>query len=129
MALENTPFMLYHRNTTRVIFYENENGRMPVREALESLSEPDQAKAAAHLALLEKHGHALREPHVKYLQEKLRELRFKISAGQYRVFFFFQVGEQAVLLHSMVKKTQQTPQRDLELAMKRMKDWTKRNGN
>ncbi len=128
MDLENTSFVLYNKSATRVVFYENENGRMPVREGLESLSEPDQAKAAIHLALLETYGHTLREPHVKHLQEKLRELRFKISAGQYRVFFFSQVGERFVLLHSIVKKTQQTPQRDLDLAMKRMKNWIERNG-
>ena len=128
MTLENTPFMLYHENTPRVVFYENENGRLPVREELESLSESDQAKAATHIALLEKLGHGLREPHVKHLQEKLKELRFKISEGQYRIFFFFHVGEKVVLLHSMVKKTQQTPQRDLELALKRMKDWIRRRG-
>jgi len=62
------------------------------------------------------------------LQDKLKELRLKISAGQYRVFFFFHVGSRAVLVHSMVKKTQQTPKPDLDLALKRMRDWLRRNG-
>lgn len=53
---------------TKVLFYENENGRMPVKEDLEALSEPEQAKVAAHLSLLQEHGHALRTPHVKHMQ-------------------------------------------------------------
>ena len=101
---------------------------MPVREHLESLSEPDQAKAAAHLHLLEQYGHTLREPHVKHMQDKLKELRFKISEGQYRVFFFFHTGKSAVLVHSMVKKSQETPKPDLDLALKRMRTWLRRNG-
>lgn len=101
---------------------------MPVKEALESLSNPDQAKAAAHLALLQDHGHSLREPHVKHLQDKLKELRFKISAGQYRIFFFFHMGDTAVLVHTLQKKTQETPKQDIRLAISRMKDWQERSG-
>lgn len=120
--------MLYRDPMAKLVFYENEGGRMPVKEDLEGLSEPDQAKAAAHLLLLEEHGHTLREPHVKHLQDKLRELRFKISAGQYRIFFFFHVGDKVVLLHSLQKKTQETPKQDMRLALKRMKDWQDRHG-
>jgi phage-related protein len=101
---------------------------MPVREALEKLPLPDQAKTTAHLLLLEEHGRALREPHVKHLQDRLKELRFKISAGQYRIFFFFRMGDKVVLLHSLQKKTQETPKQDLRLALKRMKDWQDRLG-
>jgi phage-related protein len=111
-----------------VIFYTSENGREPVLENLEALPEPDQAKAAAHLGLLERYGASLREPHVKRMQDKLNELRFRISAGHYRVFFFFQVGSKAVLVHSIVKKTPTTPKSDLDLAMKRMRNWIRRYG-
>ncbi len=96
--------MMYYLRMAKVIFYENENGRMPVKEDLEVLSEPDQAKAAAHLFLLQKQGHALREPHVKHMQGKLKELRFKVSAGQYRIFFFFHMGDNVILVHSLQKK-------------------------
>lgn len=113
---------------TKILFYVNENGHMPVKEDLEKLSEPDQARAAAHLSLLQQQGHTLREPHVKFMQDKIKELRFKISAGPYRVFFFFHLGDSAVLLHSILKKTQETPKQDLKLALKRMKDWQTRHG-
>jgi phage-related protein len=120
--------MLYRERVAHVIFYRNENGKMPVKEALEDLSAPDQAKAAAHLSLLEEYGHTLREPHVKTLKEGLKELRFKIAAGQYRIFFFFHVGDTAVLLHTLQKKTQETPKQDLKLALKRMNEWQGAHG-
>jgi len=126
--LDGTAYMLYNKSMVELVFFETEAGRAPVRENLEALLEPDQAKAAAHLHLLEQYGHTLREPHVKHLQDKLKELRLKISAGQYRVFFFFHVGGKAVLVHSMVKKTQQTPKPDLDLALKRMREWLRRHG-
>jgi phage-related protein len=112
----------------KLLFYENENGRMPVKEELEALSVPDQAKAAAHLSLLQEQGHTLREPHVKHMQDKLKELRFKVSVGQYRIFFFFHVGDKVILVHSLQKKTQATPKQDLRIALKRMKDWQDRHG-
>lgn len=127
-CLDDTAYMLYPKTMVELIFFETEGGRAPVRDSLETLPEPDQAKAAAYLSLLERHGHTLREPHVKHLQDKLKELRFKISAGQYRVFFFIHMGDNAVLLHSIVKKTQQTPKPDMDLALKRMREWLRRYG-
>ena len=120
--------MLYNKSRTTIVFYRNENGRMPVKESLEALSEPDQAKAAAHISLLEVSGHTLGEPHVKLLRDKLRELRFKISSGQYRIIFFFHAGDGVVLVHTLQKRTQETPIQDLNLAVKRMKDWHKTYG-
>jgi phage-related protein len=101
---------------------------MPVRESLEALSKPDQARAATHLSQLEEYGHTLREPHVKPIQDKLMELRFKISSGQYRIFFFFHVGDSAVFVHTLQKRTQETPKHDIKLALKRMKDWQRKHG-
>ena len=127
-GLDDTVYMLYNKEMFEIVFFETKNGRAPVRENLEALLEPDQAKAAAHLKLLEQYGHTLKEPHVKHMQDKLRELRFKISAGQYRVFFFFHVGAKVVLVHSIVKKTQETPKPELDLALRRMREWMRRHG-
>ncbi|MDQ3003553.1 MAG: helix-turn-helix domain-containing protein [Fibrobacterota bacterium] len=83
---------------TKVLFYENENGRMPVKEELETLSEPDQAKAAAHLSLLQEHGHETgridMEAKVKkeekdntfkgYLDTKLKNKSFREAYEHYR---------------------------------------------
>lgn len=52
----------------------------------------------------------------------LWEVRSSITSGRIaRVLFFIHQG-QIVLLHGFVKKTQATPEADLDLAMKRKKD-------
>lgn len=52
----------------------------------------------------------------------VHELRFRDRAGIYRVIYVFLGGGQIVLLHAFAKKTMQTPQRNIELAQKRLKD-------
>ena len=39
-----------------------------------------------------------------------------------RAFYCFLVGKRVVVLHALIKKTQQTPDRELKLARKRMKE-------
>jgi len=120
--------MMYCERVPKIVFYRNENGKQPVKEDLEELSLPDQAKAVANLSVLEERGYTLKEPHVKPLRDGLKELRFKIAAGQYRIFFFFHVGDTVVLLHTLQKKTQETPKQDLKIALKRMKEWEGTHG-
>jgi phage-related protein len=51
----------------------------------------------------------------------LYEIRSNISSGRIARVFFVLVGSQMVLLHGFVKKTQKTPDKELELAATRMK--------
>ena len=43
-------------------------------------------------------------------------------SGIGRAFYCFLVGRRVVVLHAFVKKTPQTPDRDLKLARKRLKE-------
>jgi phage-related protein len=110
-----------------IVFYQTQNGRRPVETELLKLDRDNRAKVLAHLDFLEKNEKTLKEPHVKYLGDGLKELRTSIHPGQYRVVYFLQLKEEIVLLHSFKKKTQKTPKKDLDLAKKRMKDWKGRH--
>lgn len=68
------------------------------------------------------HGADLRMPHSKAMGGGLFELRPKGPDGTGRVFYCTQVGRTIVVLHSFVKKTQQTPDAELRLARQRLKD-------
>ena len=68
------------------------------------------------------HGADLRMPHSKAMGNGLFELRPKGPEGIGRVFYCTQVGRSIVVLHSFVKKTQETPDAELRLARKRLKD-------
>ena len=68
------------------------------------------------------YGADLRMPHSKAMGAGLFELRPKGPEGIGRVFYCTQVGKSIVVLHSFVKKTQETPDAELRLARKRLKD-------
>lgn len=71
---------------------------------------------------MEIHGANLGEPHTKPMRDGLFELRLKSTEGIARVFYCTLIGKRIVMLHSFVKKTQKTPKRDLQLAIKRMQE-------
>jgi phage-related protein len=72
--------------------------------------------------LLEEFGPSLRMPHSRAMGDGLFELRPKGREGIGRVFYCFLIGEQVVMLHSFVKKTQETPARELKVASARMQE-------
>ena len=80
------------------------------------------ADYARIVELLAEHGPNLRLPHSRAFGEGLFELRPKGRAGIGRAFYCFLVGKRVMVLHAFVKKSQQTPDRELKLARKRMKE-------
>jgi phage-related protein len=67
-------------------------------------------------------GPNLGEPHTKAFGDGLFELRLKGAEGIARVFFCTVVGRRIVMLHSFIKKSERTPQRELRIAETRMKE-------
>jgi phage-related protein len=67
-------------------------------------------------------GPNIGEPHTKAFGDGLFELRLKGAEGIARVFYCALIGKRIVMLHSFVKKSQKTPSKELNLAMKRMKE-------
>jgi len=60
--------------------------------------------------------------HTDSFGDGLFELRLKGADGIARVFFCTLIGRRIMMLHSFIKKSQQTPLRELEVARKRMKE-------
>lgn len=77
----------------------------------------------AHLVeLLMEHGPNLRLPHSRAFGDGLFELRPKGKTGIGRAFYCYLVGKRVIVLHAFIKKTQQTPDKELKLARKRLKE-------
>jgi phage-related protein len=73
--------------------------------------------------LIEEFGLArVREPHVKHLRESLWEMRMKGKDGISRALYVTAVGRRVVVVRVFIKKTQKTPSREIELALKRAKE-------
>jgi len=52
----------------------------------------------------------------------LSELRLRSEDGQFRAFYFTAHAEGILVIHAFVKKTQQTPPSEIQLARKRLKE-------
>lgn len=61
-------------------------------------------------------------PHSKPLTGSLFELRVRSNEGIARVFYCTRLGKRIVMLHQFIKKSQKTPKKELQLALKRMKE-------
>ena len=109
-----------------IIFYERENGKVPVQEFMKSLSRQQQAKAIHEIEILEQFGTSLRMPHAKHIDGKLWELRIKSGSDISRIFYFIHVGDDIVLLHGFIKKTQKTPAGEIDKAKTYMADYERR---
>lgn len=113
-----------------IVFYRKENGDEPVKDFLLSLNVKIRAKVMRSLSLLAKNGFELREPFSKYLGDEIFELRVNFSSDASRILYFFVTERKIVLTNGFIKKTQKTPQAEIEKA-KRYKDdyMNRRNKN
>ena len=84
---------------------------------METLSEKAQEKIQYGLLLL-KSQDRLSSKFVRYLREELYELRTEYNGNIYRVFFIFDKGQIVVLFNGFQKKTQKTPNQEIEKALK-----------
>jgi phage-related protein len=111
-----------------VEYYQDERGRYPVREFLDTLPESDQARILQTARLLEEFGLQLGAPYVKAVRRKLWELRVRAGRARYRILYFAFVGQRFILLHGFVKKTAKIPRREIKIAEQRMADFIARQG-
>ncbi len=72
--------------------------------------------------LMDNHGANLRMPHSRAMGNGLFELRCKGQEGIGRVFYCTLVGREIVVLHSFIKKSQETPDIEMKVARKRLKE-------
>lgn len=80
------------------------------------------ADYARIVELLMEQGPNLRLPYSRAFGDGLFELRPRGRSGIGRALYCFLVGRRVMVLHAFVKKSQQTPDRELKLARKRMKE-------
>lgn len=76
------------------------------------------------LELVQEFGPSLGRPHTAPLGKGLFEIRAKGPEGISRSLFCTVKGQEIVVLHTFIKKTQKVPKKHMDLARKRMKDVT-----
>lgn len=71
--------------------------------------------------IMQEHGPNIGMPHTKAMGDGLFELRLQGKEGIARVFFGV-IYRNILMLYVIIKKTQQTPKRDLNFVKKRLKE-------
>lgn len=95
------------------------------RRTFESIKELPSKLRARFLVLMEEmmqRGPDLGMPHTRAMGDGLFEIRAKAQEGIARGLYCTLVNQRIVILHSFVKKTEKTPQKELELARQRLKE-------
>ena len=99
-------------------YFIEKGKRKPAEDFINSLSYKTQRKFFAKKELLETFGHRFPEPHAKYIGDDIFELRFRGIEGAVRVLYFFFHQNMAVFTNGFIKKTQKTPKRHKDIAIR-----------
>jgi phage-related protein len=103
---------------TRVVFYRELEGSVPVLEWLDTLPAKIQDKCVVKIERLRELGHELRRPEADLLQQGIYELRIGREGMNYRILCFFHGRMAAVLAHGLVKE-REVPTKDIQVALER----------
>lgn len=102
----------------RVEFLDEE-----VRDALAAMPIDIRASFRRIVDMIGSHGlERMREPYVKHLEGPVWEMRMKGRDGIARAAYVTATGRRVVVVHVFPKKTQKTPRREIETALKRAKE-------
>jgi len=99
------------------IFFRTEAGREPVRDWLKNLPLPEDRKRIGEDIKTVEFGWPIGMPVCRALGRGVYEVRSNLAGNRIaRVLFYIDKRGRMVLLHGFIKKTQKTPDEDLELA-------------
>lgn len=105
-----------------IVFYVSASGDTPVADFLLSLSEKERDKCMEYLRILSERGPRLTSQYAKHIDGELWELRPEYGGVEIRLFYFTFVDNLIVILHGFKKKSRKTPRKELNLAIKRLKE-------
>ena len=110
----------------KVIYYSRQDGSIPVKGYIESLSIREQAKTLAFIALLEEKGPNLPRPYADLLEDGIHELRVKLKGTQVRVLYFFCYQNMIVLTSAFNKHSHKVPKEEIKSAKENRIDFLNR---
>jgi phage-related protein len=101
-----------------VVFLDEET-----KASLDALPLDIRARFQRIVELIQAHSlERVREPYVKHLDGPLWEMRMKGKSGIARALYVTAGGTRIVVVHVFTKKTQKTPRREINYALKKAKE-------
>jgi len=108
-------------------FYRLPNGNSPIEEFLDSLMGKQAKKILWVLRLIEELDVIPRQYFKKLVgSEGIWEVRIRFGKDIFRLLGFFANGTLLILTNGFAKKTQKTPPQEIELAIRRKKEYLAR---
>jgi phage-related protein len=104
----------------KVEFFTNSSGKSPIVEFIKQLPPESQAKARNVLSQLREFGPQLRRPYSKKLTGYKNIFELRTSGKNPLRFFYTQRQNTFIILNSFVKKSQKSPNREINLAQSRI---------
>jgi len=111
-------------NLWKILTFETNPTSKPVDEFIHKQQPQAKAKIMHTIKLLRQYGNRLGMPHAKILGSGLYELRIR-GKEELRIFYCIIQAKIIYLLHAIKKQTQKTPNKDIEIAKRRMDSLTK----
>lgn len=102
---------------TEVVFFQEENGAVPLVEWLDQLQAQATKKCLVGFLRLSEFGHELRRPSSAHLGSGIFELRMKVRSMNLRILYFFSGRTVVVASHGFVKQRSGVPDQDLRRAL------------
>ena len=109
-----------------VNFYRLPNGQCPVEDFLDSLSGKQAQKVTWVLKLIESLEFIPAQYFKKLEGRDLWEVRAQLGSNDFRLLGFFDGGALVILTNGFLKKSQRTPEKDIQLAEQRRMDYLSR---
>ncbi|MBQ8475470.1 type II toxin-antitoxin system RelE/ParE family toxin [bacterium] len=118
----------------QIEFWQDENGYSDTQEYIIELKEKASKskdariklnKIVEYIELLSAYGVEIGQPYVKHIKENNVQL-YELRPLRDRFFFFFKKENRYIILNHFIKKTQKTPKKEIEKAIKLIKDFNER---
>jgi phage-related protein len=107
----------------KVIYYASLQGNNPVKEFIESVTRQQKAKIFKVFYLLQEYGLSAIVPHIKKITgTPFWEIRI-LGQDNIRIVYIVAQKDAILALHGFIKKTQKTPEKEINIALKRYLDW------
>jgi phage-related protein len=114
-------------NKVTIYYYTTSEGEIPVKEFINSLSLKQQAKVLRIFQYMEVYGIQSILPYIKKLINlPIWEIRI-LGKDNIRIFYFVPVKDTVLILHGFMKKSQKTPEKEINIGLNRYNDWQNRS--
>ena len=113
-------------NNWQVGYYLSPRGENLIKKFLDSLGKQQQVKVLRIFQYLEEYGLQTIIPHLRKLKgTPLWEIRIR-GKDNIRLIYVVPFKKFVLVLHGFLKKTRETPRKEIEIALGRYQEWRKR---